>query len=643
MDTREQLEAWLAGGGPILVDGAMGTMLHASGIGFEACFDELNLTRPELVDGIHRAYLAAGSQIIETNTFGANRFKLVAHGLETRVREINAGAVELARRAVRASGSEALVAGSVGPLGVRLAPYGRVNAAQALEAFKEQIEALVEAGTDMLVIETHTDLAEVAEAVRAARMVTSVPLVASLTFTRDDRTLLGETPAHAAETLAGMELDFIGANCSGGPAQLLRVLGQMRAAAPDMRFSVMPNAGWPERVNGRIMYPATAAYFAEYARAFCQAGASIIGGCCGTTPDHIAAMHAALADSESPCLQADPLEDLDHARIIVSVPLAPTKFPSRLAEGRLLIAVEMDPRRGLAVQKVLAGAHLLAEAGADVINVADSPMARMRMSPWALCQLIQHDMGIESVLHFPTRGRNMLRVQGDLLAAHALGVRNVFIVMGDPSAIGDYPEAQDNFDIVPSGLIRLIKHGFNAGVDQSGADIGEATAFFVGCALNLGALDVDQEIRVLHRKVEAGADYALTQPIFDVEQAASFLARYQSLHGDLPIPILAGVLPLYNERHVAFLHNEVPGVQIPDAIRATIGSVGERAPEVGVRLAVELLEGLSDIVQGAYIMPALSRYDLAAELIESVRGVRVGGEPGNALRGSHVVNPSGVG
>jgi homocysteine S-methyltransferase len=518
-----------------------------------------------------------------------------------------------------------------------------VNAAQAFGAFKQQIEALVEAGADMLVIETHTDLAEVAEAVRAARTVTSIPVLASLTFTRDDRTLLGETPAHAAEMLARMELEFIGANCSGGPAQLLRVLEQMRAATPGMRFSVMPNAGWPERVNGRIMYPATADYFAEYARAFCQAGASIIGGCCGTTPDHIAAMHRALADGDGPCLQVEPLTGHDHAHAVVLGALAPTDFASRLSEGRFLISVEMDPPRGLAVQKIMAGAHLLAEAGADVINVADSPMARMRMSPWAICQLIQHDIGIESVLHFPTRGRNMLRIQGDLLAAHAMGVRNVFIVMGDPSAIGDYPEAQDNFDIVPSGLIRLIKHGFNAGVDQSGADIGEATAFFVGCALNLGALDPDQEMRVLHRKVEAGADFALTQPVFDVKQATAFLTGYQSRYGRLTIPILAGVLPLYSRRHVVFLHNEVPGIQIPDGIRSRIESAGERAADLGVRLAVELLHELSAVVQGAYVMPAFGRYDLAAEIIDGLRTLTVGQDIGRQPTGSRLVNPPEVG
>jgi methionine synthase I (cobalamin-dependent)/5,10-methylenetetrahydrofolate reductase len=643
MDGRKQLETWLARDRPVLMDGAMGTMLYAGGIGFDACFDELTLTRPDLVAGIHGSYLAAGAQIIETNTFGANRFKLAAHGLATRVGEINAVAVELARQAVRASGSEALVAGSIGPLGVRLAPYGRVNAAQALGAFKEQIQALVEAGVDMLVIETHTDLAEVAEAVRAARMVTSIPLVASLTFTRDDRTLLGETPARTAERLAEMDLDYIGANCSGGPAQLLRVLGQMRAAAPEMRFSVMPNAGWPERVDGRIMYPATAEYFGKYARAFCQAGASIIGGCCGTTPEHIAAMHQALAEGESPCLQTAPLEDLNETRIIASAPFAPTNLASRLAEGRFLISVEMDPPRGLAFQKILAGAHLLAEAGADVISVADSPMARMRMSPWAICRLIQHDVGVDSVLHFPTRGRNMLRIQGDLLAAHALGVRNVFIVMGDPSAIGDYPEARENYDIVPSGLIRLIKHGFNAGVDQSGADIGEATAFFVGCALDLGAPDIEHELRILHKKVEAGADFALTQPIFDVERAVTFLDRYRSRYGSLSIPILAGVLPLYNERHITFLHNEVPGIQIPDGIRAMFGSVGERAPQVGVRLAVELLENLSNVVQGAYIIPAFGRYDLVAEVIDGVRGASAGAETRSQVSDSHTVNPPEVG
>jgi homocysteine S-methyltransferase len=391
------------------------------------------------------------------------------------------------------------------------------------------------------------------------------------------------------------------------------------------------------------MYPATAAYFAEYARAFCQAGASLIGGCCGTTPEHVAAMHLALSDTHSPCLQSEPLLDLDRARPPISAPLSPTKLASRLSEGRFLISVEMDPPRGLAVQKILAGAHLLAEAGADVINVADSPMARMRMSPWAICQLIQHDVGIESVLHFPTRGRNMLRIQGDLLAAHALGVRNVFIVMGDPSAIGDYPEAQDNFDIVPSGLIRLIKHGFNTGVDQSGADMGEATAFFVGCALNLGALDVDQEIRVLRRKVEAGADFALTQPVFDVERAVSSLQRYEALYGRLTIPVLAGVLPLYNQRHVAFLHNEVPGIQVPDDVAATISSAGEGAPKVGVRLAVELLQELSGVVQGAYIMPAFGRYDLAAEIIEGVRGLGVRPQLGGRASDSYIVNPPEVG
>jgi homocysteine S-methyltransferase len=279
----------------------------------------------------------------------------------------------------------------------------------------------------------------------------------------------------------------------------------------------------------------------------------------------------------------------------------------------------MDPPRGFSTHKVLAGAHMLAEAGADVINVADSPMARMRMSPWAVCQLIQHQVDIETVLHFPTRGRNLLRVQGDLLAAHALGVRNVFVVMGDPTAVGDYPDAMDNYDLVPSGLIKLVKHSFNAGVDHSGADIGGPTSFFVGCALNLGAQDIEREIRLLRKKIDAGADFALTQPVYEPAVAKAFIQAYKARHGDPEIPILVGMLPLYNARHAAFLHNEVPGIRIPDSIRSRISISDDRAPKEGVRIAVDLLESLLDVVQGAYLMPPFGRYELAAEIIEAIR------------------------
>jgi homocysteine S-methyltransferase len=609
---------WLAAGKPILADGAMGTLLHTHGVSIEACFDDLNRSRPELVTKIHAAYLQAGAQVLETNSFGANRFKLAAHGLETQMAEINATAVALAREAIRGAGVEAVVAGSVGPLGVRLAPFGRVKPAQALEAYREQIAALAEAGADLIIVETQNDLYELQEAVRAAREVCALPVVASVNFTRDDRTLLGDSPRRAAHLLLESGADVIGANCSGGPAQLLRLAQQLRQVAPQIPLSLMPNAGWPEHVSGRIMYPATPEYFGEYALAFARAGASLLGGCCGTTPEHIAEMRRALdALERAPERQvsAAPYPEREEAEPAAQ---EPTQLAQRLASGKFVLSVEVDPPRGFGIHKLLAGAHLLAEAGADAINVADNPMARMRMSPWAVCQLVQREVGIDSVLHFPTRGRNLLRVQGDLLASHATGVRNIFVVMGDPTSIGDYPEAMDNYDVVPSGLIQLIKQGFNLGVDHAGADIGEATSFFVGCALDQAAADREREFRVLRKKLQAGADFILTQPIYEPMSLASFLQDYRTRYGELRTPVLVGVLPLYSERHASFLHNEVPGIRIPAAVQQRIAAAGEGAPEEGVRIAVEMLEELKDFVQGAYLMPPFGRYDLAAEIIEAV-------------------------
>jgi homocysteine S-methyltransferase len=619
MPSQNLFNEWLASGKPILADGAMGTMLHARGISFNVCFDDLNLSQPTLVSEIHRAYLDAGAQIIETNSFGANRYKLAEHGLERRAGEINAAAVSLARQAVATTDRDALVAGSIGPLGVRLAPFGRVTPEQAYEAYHEQIDALIQAGADLIIFETQNDLYEIREAIRAARDISNLPVIATLTFTRDDRTLLGDSPRRVAQVLVKSGAQVIGANCSGGPAQLMRVLKQMRAAAPKAHFSVMPNAGWPERVAGRIMYPATADYFADYAIQFCQAGASVVGGCCGTTPEHIANMRIALDAADKPQITPEPLLFKSAAAPPGPIDHPPTELADRLAGGRFVISVEMDPPRGFSTHKILAGAHLLAEAGADVINVADSPMARMRMSPWAVCQLIQRDVDIESVLHFPTRGRNLLRVQGDLLAAHAVGVRNIFVVMGDPTAIGDYPDAMDDFDLVPSGLIKLIKQGFNTGVDLSGADIGEATSFFAGTALNLCAQDPERELRVLHKKIAAGADFILTQPVYQPDLASSFIDSYRERFGELPVPILVGVLPLYSKGHVAFLHNEVPGIQIPSHFQRRIEQAGDKAAKVGIEIAVDLLTELRKNVQGAYLMPPFGRFDLAAEIIEATR------------------------
>ncbi len=606
---------------PLLADGAMGTMLHARGVTFERCFDELNLSQPAMVAEIHRAYLAAGAELIVTNSFGANRYKLAQHGLEARLAQINTAAVALARREAAGASREALVAGGVGPLGVRLAPFGRVTREQAYAAFHEQIQALIAAGADLILVETMSDLHEVAEAVRAARALGTLPVAATLTFTRDDRTLLGDSPARVGAELARLGADVIGVNCSGGPAQVLRLLGAMRQAAPQALLMVKPNAGWPEHVGGRIMYPATPDYFGQYAHAFVSAGARVLGGCCGTTPGHIAAMRAALDASPGTHPGQPPLVAVDQERAEAQLPPAdkPSQLAEKLAAGRFVVGVEVDPPRGFSTHKLLAGAHLLAEAGADVISVADSPMARMRMSAWAVAHLIQREVRVETVLHFPTRGRNLLRVQGDLLAAHALGVRNVFVVMGDPTAIGDYPNAMDNYDLVPSGLIRLIKQGFNAGVDHAGADIGQPTSFLVGCAVNLCAADAGKEIGALRKKIDAGADFALTQPVYEAGAARAFIARYEAAHGPLRLPLLVGVLPLFNARHAAFLDNEVPGIFIPPALLRRMQAAGAAGPAEGVRIAQELLAELRGVVHGAYLMPPFGRYDIAAELLDTVR------------------------
>ncbi|MGH2582903.1 MAG: methylenetetrahydrofolate reductase, partial [Anaerolineales bacterium] len=370
---------------------------------------------------------------------------------------------------------------------------------------------------------------------------------------------------------------------------------------------------------GRIMYPAGPDYFGQYAQAFKQAGATLVGGCCGTTPEHIKSMRQAL---DSPVEIEEHtngnIRILERNEAVVGVDKG-SQLAEKFGRGKFVTAVEMDPPRGLTTHKLLAGADLLADAGADVINVADSPMARMRMSPWAVCDLIQRQVSLDTTLHFPTRGRNLLRVQGDLLAAHALGVRNVFVVMGDPTAIGDYPDAMDNYDLAPTGLIRLIKQGFNAGLDHSGTDIGQPTAFYVGAALNLAPPDKSRETQLLRRKLINGADFFLTQPVYDPISAKRFLDTYADGNGALEKPLLVGILPLFGSRHSNFLHNEVPGIEIPDEIRLRIERAGDKAPAEGVRIAVELIEQIRPWAQGIYLMPAFNRYDLAAEIIEAIK------------------------
>ncbi len=607
--------------GPLLFDGAMGTMLHSQGANLDRCFDELNLTHPAMITDVHRAYIEAGARVIETNTFGANRLKLSEHGLHDKVTEINRAGVELARRAAEASSDKSvLIAGSVGPSGRQMAPLGRLRPEAARAAFQEQVVALVDAGVDLLIFETFSDLEEMGEAVRAARGVCGLPIIAQMTFTQDLRTPLGHTPEQVLEFLHDLDVDVIGVNCSVGPALVLRVIQHMREALDSdngVPLSAQPNAGWPTRAGERLMYPAAPEYFGEYALALIEAGAAVVGGCCGTTPAHVVAMRTAL-DYPLRAPATIKLRPAAEAEVIASAE-APTELAQKLAGGEFVIGVEIDPPKGYAAEKLLAASRMLRDTGADVMNVADSPMARMRMSAWAVCHLIHSRVGMETVLHFPTRGRNLLRVQGDLLAAHALGVRNLFVVMGDPTAIGDYPEAMDQYDLVPSGLIRLIKQGFNQGVDHAGSSIGQPTSFLVGCALNLSATDLDREVRVLRRKIEAGADFALSQPVYDAEVVRRFRVYYDERYGPLPLPILVGILPLYGIRHAEFLHNEVPGIFIPDATRERMRRAGENGPWEGVLMARELLVELGSLVQGVYLMPAFNHFDLVAEIIEEVR------------------------
>lgn len=603
-----------------MLDGAMGTVLHGRGVPIDECFDALNSRRPALVAEIHRAYIDAGADVIETNTFGANRFKLAGHGLEDETAAINAAAVSVARKVIAGSFQPVLLAGAVGPLGVRLAPLGRVSLAAAEAAFREQIEALLTAepaGVDLLIIETISSAAEVETAVAAARaLAPQIPIVAQATFSRDDRTLLGETPEQVAARLAELDLDALGVNCSGGPAQVLRLLTIMSQIAPELPLVATPNAGWPEQMEGgRVLYPATPAYFARYTHAFREAGARIIGGCCGTTAAHIAAMRRALDNPTPSPLPLPRVRVVQRAEKGTAVIDEPTQLAADLAAGRFVVTAEMSPPKGIAAERLLEGAHTMKAAGATCLDIADSPLARMRMSAWAAAHLVQKTVGLETILHFPTRGRNLLRIQGDLLAAYALGVRNLFVTMGDPTRIGDFPEAMDSYDIVPTGLIQLIKKQFNAGVDKSGQALDHPTNFTVGCALSLTPANPERELKLLRKKIGNGADFALTQPVFDPAAAQAFVRRYEETYEEPIIPLIAGIKPLYNGRNAEFLHNEVPGVNIPEAQRRRMAGAADPQAE-GVAIAQEIVAEIRPFTQGVYLIPAFGRYDLVADVLD---------------------------
>lgn len=616
---------------PLLLDGAMGTQIHARGVSFDEPFDLLNLTRPQLVSEIHHSYAVAGADLIETNTFGANRYRLQQMGHNADIAAINAAGARLAREAIQRSGRTAFVAGSVGPLGVSLAPMGTVKPAEAYDAFREQIAALAQAGVDVIVLETMVDLGEIEQAFRAARDVCNLPILAHMTFGRDNRTWSGHSPADVALRLRELGADAVGANCSTGPQRMLDVIEHMalafQAKVPAGEklplLSAMPNAGFPEQRGSRLMYPATPTYFADYANRFLDAGCALVGGCCGTTPDHTAAMRRALdvrVHSEALKIEVEPAAQ--HATLNPQrSTLPPTHLAQALERRKFVVTVEIEPPKGYDTREVEQTARLLKDAGATVLDIADAPMARMRMAGMALAARVQDHVGIETVLHFPVRGRNLLRVQSDLLGAHGLGIRNLFVTMGDPNRIGDYPEASDHHDIVPTGLVQMVKTRFNRGQESSGAAIGSPCGFFVGVAMNLTPPDdeaMEKEARLLKKKIDCGADFALTQPVFDATQASRFVAFYERQYGKLSLPIIAGILPLASVSHAEFFRNEVPGVVMSDAILARLRAAGNKTRTEGRLIAQEVIADLRPLIHGLYIIPAFGRYDVVAQLMTSV-------------------------
>ena len=598
--------------GPLLADGAMGTMLYARGVRFDQCFDALNVDRPDLVTAIHGEYIAAGAELIETNTFGANRFKLSLHGLEDRVRATNVAGAAAARAAREASGRWVWIAGSIGPIGRPLAPLGTVKAGEARQAFAAQAKALAEGGVDLLIFETFSDLHELTEGVAAAKEVTGLPIIAQMTFTHEGKTLLGHTPAEIVARLEELGVAVIGANCSVGSQGVLEVMEQM-VLVSRTPLSAMPNAGFPAYVSGRIIYFSAPQYMADYARQMVELGVTVVGGCCGTTPEHIQAMREVLRTVESPPPPRLRPRVTVPAPPPVARPSPPTALAARLGR-RFVLTVEVLPPRGTQEGPELEACQLLRQAGADTINVPDNPMARLRMSPWAMCLRIQTDVRMETVLHFTTRDRNLVRMQSDLLALHALGIRNILVLRGDPPQLGDYPSATAVSDVKPSGLIRLIKQ-FNEGHDLAGNDLGQATTFLVGAALNMGARDLDRELRVLEQKLRAGVDFLCTMPIFEPATLDRVLDRI----GPLPVPLLVGILPLHGLRHAEFLHNEVPGMVIPSALRDAFRAAPRNGREVGLRFAGELVAAIRPRVQGLYLIPSFGRYDRVLHLVQTLR------------------------
>jgi homocysteine S-methyltransferase len=603
--------------GPLLCDGAMGTLLYARGVPLDRCFDVLNLKDARLVQSVHADYIAAGADCIETNTFGANRFKLAAHGLADEVRIINLHGAKLARDVRESTGRDVFVLGSIGPIGKYLAPLGPVTSDEARAGFREQAEALLEGGVDGFVVETFSDLTEIALAIEAIRAVTELPIVAQMAFSEDRVTFTGATPAEVARALRGLGVDAMGANCSVGSSVLYDVLEQMIPEAGGVPLAIQPNAGLPSRIGERLMYLSSPTYMADWAGRMVDAGARLVGGCCGTTPQHVAAMRDVL-DRKRPAARPAPapihVRPPERAETAIRTAPPPTTLERKLTAGEFVVTVELDPPRGHAVEKLIQGAKLLRERGVEVVDINDGSLGRIRMAVLPTAILVREATGLDISMHFTCRDRNLMGIQADLLGAYALGVRNVLAMTGDPPRAGDYVNATAVFDVDAIGLLEVIRR-MNEGQDATGNSIGEPTAFWVGAALDPAAPDLEREAERFHRKIEAGARWVQTQPVYDLEVLDRFLART----GPPPVPILVGVLPLHSFRHAEFLHNEVPGITIPDHVRARLKAAGDGALRIGIETAQRLVEEIRRRFAGAYLMPSFGRFEVVAEVLDAVR------------------------
>jgi methionine synthase / methylenetetrahydrofolate reductase(NADPH) len=602
--------------GVVICDGAMGTYLNQKGVSYERSFDELNLSKPDLISQIHREYIDAGAEIIETNTFGANLSRLSSHGLEDKVREINMKAVKNAREARDVSGKDVLIAGSIGPLGKQLEPYGKIRKNIAADIFREQVESLLEGGIDLFMIETIANLEEMELAVGVIKKITDLPIVAQMTFTAEGMTLLGNTPEDVAAHLVPLGVDVIGANCSVGPQKMLDVI-QILSEFGATYVSAQPNAGLPRLYNGRFVYFSSPDYLAEYALKFVESGATIVGGCCGTTPEHIAAIATALRDIH-PATGKLTTGHADRGQVEIKSAFQKksektiSPFLEKLSR-ELVISVELDPPKGSNPEKLIKVAAELKQIGADAVNIADSPLARVKMSCLALAYLIRQSVDIDIILHFTTRDRNLMGLQADLLGAHAIGIKDILALTGDPPSLGDYPQATAVYDVDSIGLVSVIQK-LNSGFDFFGNSIGKPTNFSIGVAFNPTAPDYNLELSRLQQKIEAGGQYVFTQPMFDIDlikRSVDDIAKYN-------LPIMLGILPLVSYKHAEFLHNEVPGITIPKNLRDKMNQAGEKSSAAGQDIAIELIEQSRGYIGGLYLMPSFGKFEVSMNIIKQI-------------------------